>query len=163
MGGIRPFVSSSASTDGNPNLHRKRNSLPPGKFLIFHTNASFSGAYVALPYKVHKNSSIRIKLIEKQKIFHHRFCEQSLSRNKQVRWRTWEVRTTGVIASGGRGSIISTDVAELLSLNWDLAFTKYSVLLRLCFSTWHSTHIRGFTSWLNRYILQETRENVKNI
>jgi len=65
------------------------------------------------------------------------------------------VRTTGVIASGGRGNIICTDVAALLSLNCDLAFTKYSVLLRLCFSTWHSTQIRGFTSWLKRYVLTE--------
>jgi hypothetical protein len=48
-GGILPFISSSASTDGKPNLQVNVNSLPPGKFLIFHTNASFSGAYVAMP------------------------------------------------------------------------------------------------------------------
>ena len=58
---------------------------------------------------------------------------------------TCDVLKTGDMASGGRGNMISTDVAVLLSLNCDLAFTKYSVLLRLCFSTWHSTHISGLT------------------
>ena len=49
MGGRRPCCSSSAATEGSPNLQRSRNSRPPGKFLIFHTSASFSGAYTAEP------------------------------------------------------------------------------------------------------------------
>ena len=44
MGGIRPCCWSSARTDGRLNLQRSRNSRPPGKFFIFQTNASFSGA-----------------------------------------------------------------------------------------------------------------------
>ena len=50
MGGSRPCASSSAATEGKPNLQRSRNSRPPGKFLIFQTRASFSGAYVAEPW-----------------------------------------------------------------------------------------------------------------
>lgn len=51
IGGILPCCCSSARTEGRLNLHRNKNSLPPGKFLIFQTNASFSGTYAALPYK----------------------------------------------------------------------------------------------------------------
>ena len=69
---------------------------------------------------------------------------------------TCDALTVGVIASAGRGSRISTLVAALRSLNWDLAFTKYSVRLLLCFSTLHSTHISGLTFWLRRYVLQCT-------
>ena len=54
------------------------------------------------------------------------------------------------MASGGRGKKISTDVAALRSLNCDRALTRYSVRLRLCFSTWQSTQIRGLTFWLRR-------------
>ena len=67
---------------------------------------------------------------------------------------TWEVRTVGVMASGGSGRLISTFVAEERSLNCDRAFTRYSVRLRLCFSTVHSTQMSGFTFWLSRYVLQ---------
>lgn len=66
---------------------------------------------------------------------------------------TWEVRTEGLIASGGSGRLISTLVAEERSLNWDRALTRYSVRLRLCLSTTHSTQISGFTFWLSRYVL----------
>jgi hypothetical protein len=41
----------------------------------------------------------------------------NLKRRAKPAKTTWEQRTTGVIASGGRGNIISTDVAALLSLN----------------------------------------------
>lgn len=58
MGGIRPFASSSASTLGRPNLHLNRNSFPPGKFLIFHTIASFSGAYTAAPCKAESRQAV---------------------------------------------------------------------------------------------------------
>ena len=64
-----------------------------------------------------------------------------------------EVRTVGEMASGGKGSRISTDVAVLRSLNCDRALTRYSVRLRLCFSTWHSTQISGLMFWLSRYVL----------
>lgn len=57
--------------------------------------------------------------------------------------RTWLVRTVGEMASGGSGSMISTLVAVLRSLNWLRALTRYSVRLRLCFSTMHSTQISG--------------------
>ena len=57
----------------------------------------------------------------------------------------------GVMASGGSGREISTFEAEERSLNWLRAFTKYSVRLRLCFSTAHSTQISGRTFWLSRY------------
>lgn len=58
--------------------------------------------------------------------------------------------------------MISTDVAALRSLNCDLAFTRYSILLRLCFSTWHSTQISGLTFWLRRYVLQgHSKKNFK--
>ena len=63
----------------------------------------------------------------------------------------------GVMASGGSGSMISTLVAALRSLNWLRALTRYSVRLRLCFSTVHSTHISGLTCWLSRYVLQGRR------
>ena len=59
----------------------------------------------------------------------------------------------GVMASGGSGREISTFEAEERSLNWLRAFTKYSVRLRLCFSTAHSTQISGRTFWLSRYVL----------
>ena len=58
------------------------------------------------------------------------------------------------MASGGSGRLISTFVAELRSLNWLRALTRYSVRLRLCLSTTHSTQISGFTFWLSRYVLQ---------
>ena len=58
------------------------------------------------------------------------------------------------MASGGSGRLISTFVAELRSLNWLRALTRYSVRLRLCLSTTHSTQINGFTFWLSRYVLQ---------
>jgi hypothetical protein len=58
------------------------------------------------------------------------------------------------MASGGKGSRISTDVAVLRSLNCDRALTRYSVRLRLCFSTWHSTQISGLMFWLSRYVLR---------
>ena len=54
------------------------------------------------------------------------------------------------MASGGSGSRISTEVAVLRSLNCDRALTRYSVRLRLCFSTWHSTQISGLMFWLRR-------------
>ena len=57
------------------------------------------------------------------------------------------------MASGGSGSKISTLLAEERSLNWLRAFTRYSVRLRLCFSTVHSTQISGRTFWLSRYVL----------
>jgi len=57
------------------------------------------------------------------------------------------------MASGGSGRLISTFVAELRSLNWLRALTRYSVRLRLCLSTTHSTHMSGFTFWLSRYVL----------
>lgn len=63
---------------------------------------------------------------------------------------TWEQRTVGVMASEGSGSRISTFVAEERSLNCDLALTRYSVRLLLCFSTVHSTQMSGFTFWLRR-------------
>lgn len=68
-----------------------------------------------------------------------------------------DVRTVGEMASGGSGSRISTDVAVLRSLNWLRALTKYSVRLRLCLSTWHSTQIRGLMFWLSRYVLRGAR------
>ena len=46
--------------------------------------------------------------------------------------------------------MISTEVAALRSLNCERALTRYSMRLRLCFSTWHSTQISGFTFWLKR-------------
>ena len=58
------------------------------------------------------------------------------------------------MASGGSGRLISTLVAADRSLNCDRAFTRYSVRLRLCLSTTHSTQISGFTFWLSRYVLQ---------
>lgn len=51
----------------------------------------------------------------------------------------------GSMASGGRGSSISTLLAVLRSLNWLRAFTMYSTRLRENRSTVHSTQIRGFT------------------
>lgn len=63
---------------------------------------------------------------------------------------TWLVRTVGEMASGGSGSRISTLVAVLRSLNWLRALTRYSVRLRLCFSTMHSTQISGLMFWLRR-------------
>ena len=51
----------------------------------------------------------------------------------------------GAIASGGRGRLISTLVADERSLNCERAFTKYSVRLRECLSTTHSTQMSGFT------------------
>ena len=67
---------------------------------------------------------------------------------------TCDERTVGEMASGGSGSMISTDVAVLRSLNWLRALTRYSVRLRLCLSTWHSTQISGLMFWLRRYVLQ---------
>lgn len=67
--------------------------------------------------------------------------------------RTCEVRTVGEMASGGSGRMISTLVAVLRSLNCDRALTRYSVRLRLCLSTWHSTQISGLMFWLRRYVL----------
>lgn len=66
---------------------------------------------------------------------------------------TCDARTVGVMASGGSGRKISTLDAEERSLNWLRAFTRYSVRLRLCFSTVHSTHTNGRTFWLSRYVL----------
>lgn len=56
---------------------------------------------------------------------------------------TCVVLTTGVVASGGSGRIISTFVAVLRSFSCDRALTRYSVRLRLGFSTRHSTQISG--------------------
>ena len=61
----------------------------------------------------------------------------------------------GAMASGGSGRRISTLLAEERSLNCERAFTRYSVRLRLCFSTMHSTQISGRTFWFNRYVLPE--------
>jgi hypothetical protein len=72
---------------------------------------------------------------------------------------TWLARTVGVIASAGSGSRISTLVALERSLNWLRAFTRYSMRLRLCLSTEHSTQISGFTFWLSRYVLCTARHN----
>mmetsp|Transcript_27381 Transcript_27381/g.74055 ORF Transcript_27381/g.74055 Transcript_27381/m.74055 type:complete len:220 (-) Transcript_27381:745-1404(-) len=47
--------------------------------------------------------------------------------------------------------MISTLLAQLRSLNCDLALTKYSVRLRLGFSTLQSTAMRGLMFWLRRY------------
>jgi len=66
---------------------------------------------------------------------------------------TCEARTVGAIASGGSGSRISTLLAEERSLNCERALTKYSVRLRLCFSTMHSTQMSGRTFWFSRYVL----------
>lgn len=71
----------------------------------------------------------------------------------EMRTSTCEARTVGVMASGGRGRKISTLEAEERSLNWLRALTRYSVRLRLCFSTVHSTQISGRTFWLSRYVL----------
>lgn len=51
----------------------------------------------------------------------------------------------GAMASGGSGRLISTLLADERSLNWERAFTRYSVRLRECLSTTHSTQISGFT------------------
>lgn len=72
-----------------------------------------------------------------------------------VQERTCEARTVGAIASGGSGSRISTLLAEERSLNCERALTRYSVRLRLCFSTMHSTQISGRTFWLRRYVLRD--------
>ena len=61
------------------------------------------------------------------------------------------------MASGGSGRKISTLEAEERSLNWLRALTRYSVRLRLCFSTAHSTQISGRTFWLSRYVLRIDR------
>lgn len=63
----------------------------------------------------------------------------------------------GVMASGGSGRKISTLEAEERSLNWLRALTRYSVRLRLCFSTVHSTQISGRTFWLSRYVLPQQK------
>ena len=76
------------------------------------------------------------------------------------RARTWDARTVGAMASGGSGSRISTLFAEERSLNCERAFTRYSVRLRLCFSTMHSTQISGRTFWLRRYVLHARRSCV---
>jgi hypothetical protein len=55
----------------------------------------------------------------------------------------WDVLNDGAVASAGSGRWISTFVAELRSLNWLRALTRYSVRLRLGFSTRHSTQMRG--------------------
>ena len=60
------------------------------------------------------------------------------------------------MASCGKGRKISTLDADERSLNWLRALTRYSVRLRLCFSTVHSTQISGRTFWLNRYVLLDT-------
>ena len=60
----------------------------------------------------------------------------------------------GAMASGGSGSRISTLFAEERSLNCERALTRYSVRLRLCFSTMHSTQISGRTFWFSRYVLR---------
>lgn len=143
-GGMRPCCSSSAATDGSPNLLRSMNSFPPGKFLIFQTRASFSGAYIAVPCqkeRLCKGSSCSAKLI-----------------SPELEAQTCDARTVGVIASGGIGRIISTFVAALRSLNCDRVFTRYSVRLLLCFSTLHSTHIKGLTFWLSRYVLHNAQQ-----
>ena len=57
------------------------------------------------------------------------------------------------MASCGKGRKISTLDADERSLNWLRALTRYSVRLRLCFSTVHSTQISGRTFWLSRYVL----------
>lgn len=69
------------------------------------------------------------------------------------RARTCDARTVGAMASGGSGSRISTLLAEERSLNCERALTRYSVRLRLCFSTMHSTQISGRTFWFSRYVL----------
>jgi len=63
----------------------------------------------------------------------------------KVMARACDVLTVGAMASGGSGRLISTFVAELRSLNWLRALTRYSVRLRLCLSTTHSTHMSGLT------------------
>mmetsp|Transcript_28823 Transcript_28823/g.73509 ORF Transcript_28823/g.73509 Transcript_28823/m.73509 type:complete len:285 (-) Transcript_28823:647-1501(-) len=115
MGGILPRASSSASTLGRLKWHLSTYSLPPGKLLMFHTRALFSGTYSALPV---------------------------------------DVLTTGVVASEGRGRMISTLLAVERSLNCDRALTRYSVRLRLGFSTRHSTQMSGLMFWLRRYVMR---------
>ena len=67
--------------------------------------------------------------------------------------QTCDALTVGVMASCGNGRKISTFEADDRSLNWLRALTRYSVRLRLCFSTTHSTQISGRTFWLSRYVL----------
>lgn len=125
IGGF-PSISSD-STDGRPKEARIRNSFPPGKLLICHETADFSGNHLQFPVVV-------------------RNFGESASDGTCTEFIICSGHFILVIFEGREltGTIISTLLAVERRLNWERALTMISTREWACFSMWLSTQISGF-------------------